>query len=524
MLTIRKKLIGLFAGVLIVALGTVALVLVGTERSQITAQITENALNFSELSAERIAELYDLYYRSEADALFYSELDTLLARSSAVERVEIATATGELLFSTAVQRGESLPLITDTRLLARLKVNKLSLATAGRVAYLSRLDIPSHAAAYRFSDPEDQPVDQLDHSDRVETIVYPLADDTRRVVFHLSYDEVGQRVREAAMYLTILFLFGFMGSFLLATRFAGAVTAPLAALRAGAALIAKGKLDTRITVKTKDETKLLADTFNTMAADLSVAMDERVTYERTSRELELASEIQTSSLPREPVVPGLDFAVHFAPATQVGGDMYDVLPRQDDRTLFYLGDATGHGVPAGLVGTLMSAVMATVAVESGELPELIIRANRILHNKTKADMFATLLALEWNNTSKKISYLNAGHELPLIYRATSDKVEVGEKGTLGLGMLPELKQPVQSHTLELAQGEYLLAFTDGITEAKNATDELFGHEQLQTTFAEACRAGGSAEDVRDSLIAALAKWCGEIAPADDVTFFVIRLK
>ncbi len=212
----RQTLIGISIGVLAIALSAVAFVLVSTEREQITAQITQNALQFTELSAERVAELYDLYYRAEADALFNFELASLLGKVPAIERVELATAEGELLFSSEVMRGESLPLLTDPVLLARLRVNKLSLATAERVVYLTPVDLLTHAAAYRSSDPEGNTIAQLQQGDRISTIIYPLADERRRVIFHLSYEEVGGRINETMIYLTLLLIFGLAGSFFIA--------------------------------------------------------------------------------------------------------------------------------------------------------------------------------------------------------------------------------------------------------------------------------------------------------------------
>jgi serine phosphatase RsbU (regulator of sigma subunit) len=524
MFTIKRKLIALMAAVLAGALGSALAVFVFSVRAEVTSQITTSVVDFAGLSSERIAELYDLYYRSEADALFQSELTTLLAKAPAVSRVELATAEGELLFSTAVKRGEALPVLLDRQLLQRLRVGKPSLATPERVVYLAPAASSDglHAAAYSFADAEGAPAPRLAKTDQAETVVHPLADAHRRLIFHVDYSAVSERVRAEALYVLGLLAIGFLGSFLIATRFASSLTSPLAALRAGAQRIAQGDLGTQIEVTTRDETRLLADTFNQMATDLSAALEKKVAYERTARELELAAEIQSSSLPSTVTANGIDLSVYFSPAAEVGGDIYDVITRSEYRTLFYLADATGHGVPAGLVASLTSAVMATAAEGSAELPSIITAANRILHAKTKPNMFATLIACEADAETGELQYINAGHEPALIYRAATGQIESAPSGTLGLGMLPRLTPEPTAHTLKLAAGDALLIFTDGITEAANAEGELLGSDRLREYFCAALQQTESATAARTELVETISRYTGSTPQADDITFFLVR--
>ena len=518
--SIRKKLVALFAGVLSVALGALAFTLIAGERAQITRDITENAVHFAELSGERIAALHDLYYVSESFAIFDSELAGILDRNPAVTRVQMLSATGELLFDSGLAPEDVAASVIDDSMLERLEINKLSLKTAERVVYLSR---DMHAAARATEDAESNAVTAIADSEQVSTVLYPLADEKRRVAFHLSYSAVQDRVLQSVGYLAALFLFGFVGSLLIATWFSRQLTAPLTALRIGAQRIAKGELDTKIVVDTHDETKVLADTFNQMATDLSGALDQKIELKRAEKEFEVASEIQTSTLPSDVSIDGLDVAVHFTPASEVGGDVYDVIRVDDDRTLFYLGDVTGHGVAAGIVAALTNAIFATATATTDSIPAIIKEANRVIHKKTQPAMFVTMLTCEWNAKKNLLQYANAGHEPGLIFRAKTGTIESLESGGIGLGMLPVFQPEPVLRSMQLESGDFFMIFTDGIVEARNEAGDMLMMSGVEKMYAETCLEHDTAEDVRAALFAKFQAYHGTCTPDDDVTFFVIRV-
>jgi len=519
--SIRKKLVVLFAVVLSVALGILAFILIAGERAQITRDITENAVHFSELSSERIAALYDLYYTNESFALFDSELVGILDRNPAVTRVQVLSATGDVLFDSDIPPADLATASVDAGMLARLEVNKLSLNTDDRVVYLSR---DMHAAARQAEDAESHAIAAIADSEQVRTVLYPLADEKRRVAFHLSYSAVQDRVLQSIAYLAALFLFGFVGSLLIATWFSRQLTAPLTALREGAQRIAKGELDTQIIVNTHDETKVLADTFNKMATDLSGALDQKIELKRAEKEFEVASKIQTSTLPSDVSIDGLDVAVHFTPASEVGGDVYDVIRVGDDRTLFYLGDVTGHGVAAGIVAALTNAIFATATATTDSILTIIQEANRVIYKKTQAAMFVTMLTCEWNASKRLLQYVNAGHEPGLIFRAQTGTIEAMQTGGIGLGMLPIFHSDPVLRSVELAAGDFFLIFTDGIVEARNEAGDMLSMAGVERMYVEACLEHETAEDVRVALFAKFQTFHGACTPDDDVTFFVIRVK
>ena len=161
---------------------------------------------------------------------------------------------------------------------------------------------------------------------------------------------------------------------------------------------------------------MLADTFNTMAKDLEVSTKAMVEKEKLTRELELAGEIQRELLPTElPKIENLDIAASLISAEEVGGDCYDFIPVGKDQMLFYIGDVTGHGVPAGLLSAINNALVPAfldqfsdtkdVIVNLNRLTkDIVLHLNRILKMKTRPNMFMTMVMAMWNKEKHILEY------------------------------------------------------------------------------------------------------------------------
>ena len=523
MIPIKRKIVSLFSALFAVALIIIASVQMLSLRAKVVTDIRESALHFAELSSGQIWDLYNLYYRSQSYALWKSELTDILRRNPAITQIRIETGDGAVLADSLIDGSDKeLPAEKNPLLQTQLKSSSLSAHTTGNaIIYMEQ---QKGSSTYSIFNADRKALPSLSADTELTDITVPLPDNMHRVIYTVDYSAVGDLLRQSILTLLGLFVAGFAATALIAGWFARGLTRPLAQLREGAERIARGELTTRIQVKSNDETKLLADTFNSMAHDLSAALETKVAYERTAKELEIASEIQTSFLPKKIEVPGLETAMSFEPASEVGGDVYDVLPINDHQTLLYLGDATGHGTAAGMVSALTNASIATAAISGHNLTDILTHANTVIHSKTKSNMFITLLACLWDANTKHLTYAVAGHELPLIYRATTHTVESGASGSMGLGMLPRLTPAPAIHTLPLAAGDVVLLYTDGLNEAANSTGKLFGNEQLKKSFAEAAKAGGTLEDMRTRIIASLDTFRGDIPLADDVTVMLLRMK
>jgi len=272
---------------------------------------------------------------------------------------------------------------------------------------------------------------------------------------------------------------------------------------------------------TKDDLSLLTVMANVAAIRIEhTRLAEVEQAERIhAKELAQAAEIQRSLLPvTAPSVAGLDLAGYNAACRTVGGDYYDFLPYPDGRVGLLVGDVAGKGMPAAL---LMSSLQARVQVlfdDPKDLAALVTRLNRIISSNCPSNRFITFFIGVLDPKTGELTYVNAGHNPPLVAHADGS-VEKLEGTGLILGILPiaAYKQAV----CRLDPGDALLLFSDGVTEAvRPNSDEEFGEERLARVLA------GLREQSADSIIQCVNQgvddFTGGAPPADDLTLVVAK--
>jgi serine phosphatase RsbU (regulator of sigma subunit)/DNA-binding LacI/PurR family transcriptional regulator len=248
---------------------------------------------------------------------------------------------------------------------------------------------------------------------------------------------------------------------------------------------------------------------------------ERVERERLTRELELAQRIQTSILPRDLHATGLEIATVMLPATEVGGDYFDVIPLSDG-CFFGIGDVAGHGLDTGLVMMMLqSAVASAVAVAPTLAPSKALQAvNRVLYENIRGrllnDQHVTLTLLRYH-AGGLVSFAGA-HEDMLLFRAATNKTELVPVSGTWSGVLPDISGVTRDEQVTLEAGDVLVLYTDGATEAMNAAGQLFGLDRLAAVLAQCGRE--PVTQIRDELINAVRSWLHE--QEDDIAFVVIR--
>jgi phosphoserine phosphatase RsbU/P len=223
-------------------------------------------------------------------------------------------------------------------------------------------------------------------------------------------------------------------------------------------------------------------------------------------ELSTAREIQQSILPRAmPDLPGLRFHAGYVPATSVGGDMYSFLSTDSGAGLL-VADVAGHGVPAALIASMVKIAVSSQARLADDPAALIAELNAILRRDVRrAFVTATYLWFD----ARRVTVCNAGHPPPLLYR-NGAFTELGGAGVL-LGRFADARYVAMA--TELRPGDRIVAYTDGIPEARNAREEQFGEERLH----ELVRAGASA----DSVLVAVQEWRAVSDDADDLTIVIV---
>jgi len=247
-------------------------------------------------------------------------------------------------------------------------------------------------------------------------------------------------------------------------------------------------------------------------------VEARLERERLERELALASEIQQRFQPTAPPqVNGYELQGISFPCYEIGGDYYDFIEREDGRLVIALGDVSGKGTAAAL---LMSSLHAAVHAQSGSHDSLVATisaVNRYLADNIPANRFVTLFYAELDPGSGALSFLNAGHNPPLIVHAAGT-VEQLASGGLPLGIKPDADY--REGRTQLQPGDVLVIYSDGVTEAVSPTGEEFGPTRLYEVVSR--NVTSSAAGIRDRIESALTKFSQGTAAADDITLVIVK--
>ncbi|GIV59456.1 SpoIIE family protein phosphatase [Rhodocaloribacter litoris] len=247
--------------------------------------------------------------------------------------------------------------------------------------------------------------------------------------------------------------------------------------------------------------------------------EEEQHLQRLREEYRLAHEIQQYLLPDEPPeLPGYDLAGLTRPATEVGGDYYDTIPMDAHRVALCVADVSGKGLPAAMLMANVQATLRSQSLQRRAPPREIIRnANRLLCRSIRKGTFVTLFFAVLDLRTHRLTYVNAGHNRPLLRTAGGRLTELGTGGIV-LGFMPEFD--FEEDTIPFGPGDTLLAYSDGITEAMNADREPFETEALAALLHR--HAGEPARCQIEQYLAAADHHAGHAAQSDDMTLLVLR--
>lgn len=270
-----------------------------------------------------------------------------------------------------------------------------------------------------------------------------------------------------------------------------------------------------------DEIGIIAQFFNEITENLETISNKLREQERMSSELEIASSIQRKILPLEsPQIPGLEIVTKNRSAAEVGGDSFDFIKRPES-TFMYVGDVTGHGAPAALVMMMVNTLLHTYSEIYDNLYDIVVNTNRQLKPRIKSAMFMTMVMMKWDHKAQKMTYVGAGHEYLLVYRAATAKVEAQAAGGIALGMVPDNSKLIKEQEVQLEKGDVILLYTDGITEAKNDKGEMFDVKRLKESFAKHAAQYGP-EGISHHIAVDYSNYVGNTEQADDVTLMVMK--
>jgi serine phosphatase RsbU (regulator of sigma subunit)/predicted ester cyclase len=241
--------------------------------------------------------------------------------------------------------------------------------------------------------------------------------------------------------------------------------------------------------------------------------------ERVEQEMRVARSIQQASLPEQvPQLEGWQITPFYRPAREVGGDFYDFLELEDGRLGLVIGDATGKGVPAALVMASARSMLRAIAqaLSSTSPGDVLGRVNDALFIDIPANMFVTCFYAILDPKRGSLSYANAGHDLPYLWRGGTAE-ELRARG-MPLGLMPGMEY--EEKQIELDAGEGVLFYTDGLVEAHDPKGEMFGFPRLQALVAEH---GKEERSLEEALLGELYSFVGEgWEQEDDITLLMLE--
>ena len=252
---------------------------------------------------------------------------------------------------------------------------------------------------------------------------------------------------------------------------------------------------------------------------LSLELADKVTMKR---DLEIAREIQTWLVPSQPPeVAGANIAFATRPQNSVAGDYYDAFypnPEDREKLMVVIADVAGKSVPAALLMATLQASLRTIAGENAPIADLVARLNRYACAHSLNGMrFTTAVLGEYSPASRRLTYVNAGHNAPILRRANG-AVETLEIGGLPLGI--RLDRPYETASLELRTGDALIFFTDGVVEAFNESGEEFGNERWLSAIRSL--PDWDASQTLQFLMSRVDEFVGATRQSDDITCLVFR--
>jgi len=266
--------------------------------------------------------------------------------------------------------------------------------------------------------------------------------------------------------------------------------------------------------------------FSTLAPQIAIAIENARLYERVARsearlerDLQRAQDIQMHLMPgTAPVIPGLEVALCFHPARELGGDLYDFLSYGKERHVLAVGDVSGKGAPAALYGAMASGILRSLAPQKLSPPDLLRRLNLILLERKIEGHFITLTYTLWEPRTKTLRLANAGMPLPLLVR--KDQCRPIRAEGIPLGLLEQAQY--QEVSVALESGDLFAMFSDGIVEAANTKHEEFGPRRLENVLRRNFHR--SPQEIIDNLFQEVREFEQGRPPRDDQTIVLLRVR
>ncbi|RKX27585.1 MAG: hypothetical protein DRP45_00685 [Candidatus Zixiibacteriota bacterium] len=333
--------------------------------------------------------------------------------------------------------------------------------------------------------------------------------------------------REVTLLLTgAMILIGVLGIYFLSNRF----VRPIVNITRRVRRFSSGDLETELPVEGADEFFEISTALNEMMTRLRRDRGAAIEREKMAKEIEVASEIQKTLLPRQlPKMKGLNIDAFYKAASMIGGDLYDVFMIGEDKCCLVVADVSGKGVPASLVMSMLRTVIKIYSEGSDSARNTLILVNDYLSGNMPRGMFITVLMAIYDANKRALNFVSAGHNPMLLFKGSTRSVVKLNPSGMPLGVPVTLdgsfSDSLEEIHLQLENGDLFLLYTDGITEEVNRDGKQFGIQRLADFMQEKLKDGHLANirEFSDAIINEVNDFSGLSSQKDDITFVVGQL-
>jgi sigma-B regulation protein RsbU (phosphoserine phosphatase) len=347
--------------------------------------------------------------------------------------------------------------------------------------------------------------------------------------------EMGESLSDALLlalvFIAGLFLIIEIAALTMGLTLARSITSSIHELFMGTERVRQGDFTHRIEIHTKDQLGELADSFNQMTGSIENLLQTAAEKKRLEEELRIARQIQMSLLPRGPLeMPGLGVTALCVPAREVGGDYYDFFPLGDERLGVLIADVSGKGTSAALYMAELKGLVLSLSQIYQSPRQLLMEVNRIISENLDTRSFITMTYAVLDLARGTMTFARAGHT-PLIYLPGAGSVPQDAQILTPSGMVVGLRidgaeqkfaELLEEEQLVIQGGDFIVLFTDGITEAMNHANDLFGEARLSRIVQEHGHLASG--ELRERILREIEAFVGGADQHDDMTMILIKVE
>lgn len=264
----------------------------------------------------------------------------------------------------------------------------------------------------------------------------------------------------------------------------------------------------------------------TLTNIMVVAIENKKLYKQSiqkaaiQKELELAKGMQNLLFPSSlPNIDELEMDVMYFPHQQIGGDYYDVIWINENECIFCLADVSGKGVAAALLMSNLQAALRVLLKYTQNLTEIVIDLNQLIYDNAKTEKFISLFIAKYNIRTRKMNYINAGHNAPILYN--NHKIFLLDKGCTLLGITNPL-QAIEKDSMLISKNALLFAYTDGLTDILNSKEENISVDELVNIIRK--NKNESCVEINKAMLYHADEFKGEMPFVDDIAMMAVKFK